>query len=130
MNERSLSKFDGRAFVALLLAWGLLVVGVTGCSMAWSPAGPHDEPLRRGLGLTRLLHLVFGHVLALAATWHLFAYNWKPFVAYLGRREQPGACHGRELRASILVVAALALLVLPGWVACVWCQFGRSVPLG
>jgi hypothetical protein len=115
MNQPPVLPFNSRAFVALLLAWCLLILGFTGSSMAWGPAGIADELLGRRVCLTRLLHLAFGGLMVLAATWHLFAYNWRPFRHYLESRASDGSRCGQELGASSLAAGGLALAVLLLW---------------
>ena len=137
MNNRK-TPFSYRAFVSILMAICFLGLAISGIVMYIAP--PCSVAEATGwmfTGITKVqwssLHQVMALIIVVLALFHLFIYNWKPFLCYFrGRKARslsknklkdssslqskvPREVYFATLAAIILYAGALTLIPPFGW---------------
>ena len=110
-------KFKPKVFVSLLLTLSFFLAVLSGIMLYLSPRGRianwTDWTL---LGATKDgwtdLHLIAIVIMLVTGLLHLFWFNWKLFLTYLGRSAKGALRYPRELLVSILLFVLLSVGVI------------------
>jgi hypothetical protein len=113
------SNFSFRAVTSLVLVWTFVLLIISGTVLFVSPAGRISN--WTGWRMAALTKLQWQSVHTLAAVafltgglFHLLKFNWKVFRAYATKKGDSGWRYGRELAASIVLVAMVATGTIAG----------------
>ncbi len=118
-------RFRWRVFTSLALFVGTFVVTLSGIALY---VAPHHRLASlmdwKFLAITRDqwwdLHLTSMIVFMVAFGFHLFKFNWKPFLHYLGRKTRGAVRHPVELGLTVLLTLLLFVGTLRDWVVTNW----------
>lgn len=105
-------KFKGKVFVSLLLTLSFFLAAASGIALYLSPRGRIANWTEWTLlGLTRTewtdLHLIGMAVMLITGLLHLFWFNWKVLLSYLGKRVSGTLRHPVELALSVALFVVL-----------------------
>ena len=118
-------RFRWRIFTSLALFIGTMVVTVSGIALY---VAPHHR-IANEMGWTLLfldqgqwwdLHLTSMIVFMLAFGFHLFKFNWRAFLHYMGRKTKGAIRHPVELLVSVLLTVILIWGTLANWAVTNW----------
>jgi len=101
-------KFKWKVFTSLSLTLSFFLASVSGIALYLTPRGriAHwtDWTL---LGLTKdgweALHLTSILIMLIMGLLHLFLFNWKPFLGYLGKKAKSGLRYPKEIAISLVL---------------------------
>lgn len=118
-------RFRWRVFTSQTLFIGALVITVSGVIIYLAPHHHLADLMEwKVLGLTRQqwwdLHLTSMIVFMVPFVFHLFRFNWKAFLHYLGRTKRGTIRHPGETIATLLLTAVLIWGTLAGWPVTNW----------
>jgi hypothetical protein len=111
--------FNFRAWTSLILVWTFVLLIISGTVLFVSPAGRISNWTDWRMATLTKAQWQSVHTLAAVAfltggLFHLLKFNWKVFRAYATKKGDSGWRYGRELAASIVLVAAVATGTIVG----------------
>jgi len=130
MRTMQKKKINTKALTSFLIASAFFMSSISGIILYITPQGriAHWNTWTM-LGLDKeqwgAVHTLFVLTLLIAATFHLFVFNWKVFMAYLKQKHQKGI----RLKRELAIVLTLTLAVLVGTLVDIP-PFGTVVALG